>query len=305
MTIDALRKRCSPLFTANITTCAARILPRPTLRRLVGRMAWMSTLALSRSVRRRNRWDGQLHSIFTEVSRGLDAPREDFREAFVRRRKRQGMLKDFAHFGRDQFCWSPIDLNHPRRWRLKLKESLTRASVRPRTARSDRAFRRAAPPLGSVKLTPAASSYVREMLDSIRRQAGNRCMLATIDWLQRMRSKGPNDTEWKVTGPGLGAGYFFMRSSSAGCGADELSKSQMPLCVPGTWPCLRSPAPLSHAAKQTAGDETQCPPTSSSSCPATASAPKSWPRSRSRRLAGRAAASPIRDRERARRRLRL
>jgi hypothetical protein len=23
-----------------------------------------------------------------------------------------------------------------------------------------------------------------------------------------MRSKGPNDTEWKVTGPGLGAGYF-------------------------------------------------------------------------------------------------
>jgi hypothetical protein len=71
LTIDALRKRCSPLFTANIMTCAARIWPRPTLRRLVGRMAWMSTLALSRSVRRRNRWDGQLHSIFTEVSRGF------------------------------------------------------------------------------------------------------------------------------------------------------------------------------------------------------------------------------------------
>jgi hypothetical protein len=69
-----------------------------------------------------------------------DALREDFWEAFVRRRKRQGMLKGFAHFGRDQFCWSPIDLNYPRRWRLKLKESLTRASVRPRTARSDRAF---------------------------------------------------------------------------------------------------------------------------------------------------------------------
>jgi hypothetical protein len=71
LTIDALRKKVLAPVYPNITTCAARSWPRPTLRRLVGRMAWMSTLALSRSVRRRNRWDRQLHSIFTEFSRGF------------------------------------------------------------------------------------------------------------------------------------------------------------------------------------------------------------------------------------------
>ena len=107
------------------------------------------------------------------------------------------------------FAGSPIYLSYPRLWSLKLKDGMKHASAQPRTARGDEAFRKAAPPPGSVQLTPAASSYVREMLGSIRRQVGNGCMLAAITWTQATRSKGPNDVEWKVTGPGLGAGTFM------------------------------------------------------------------------------------------------
>jgi hypothetical protein len=106
------------------------------------------------------------------------------------------------------FAGSPIYSSYPRLWRLALKEGMDRASAQPRTARSDEAFRRAAPPLGSVQLSTAASSDIRKMLDTIRRQIGNRCIVATIGWMMETRSKGPNDAEWKVTGPGLSAGTF-------------------------------------------------------------------------------------------------
>ena len=76
----------------------------------------------------------------------------------------------------------------------------------PRTAERDAAFRKGAPPQGSVRLSDAALALVQSFMRDVRRISGDE-YIASIGWAQDQKSKGPGDREWSNDGAGwiLGA----------------------------------------------------------------------------------------------------
>jgi hypothetical protein len=101
-------------------------------------------------------------------------------------------------------------VSFPGLWRLALKEGEALAAAQKRTPEGDAAFRKASPAPGSVRLSASAVAYIRDMLSSLRRE-GAGCQVAAVEWTLETRSKGPDDVDWKVAGPGLTAGAY-------GCG---------------------------------------------------------------------------------------
>lgn len=76
----------------------------------------------------------------------------------------------------------------------------------PRTAESDKAFRKGAPSLGSVSLTDAALALVQSFMRDVRRISGDE-HIASVGWAREQKSKGPGDRKWSNQGAGwiLGA----------------------------------------------------------------------------------------------------
>lgn len=78
----------------------------------------------------------------------------------------------------------------------------------PRTPESDEAFRKAAPPLGSVRLSDEALALVRSFMRDVRRTAPRSDHVASIGWAREQKSKGPGDADWISKGPGWMLGAF-------------------------------------------------------------------------------------------------
>jgi Fe-S cluster assembly iron-binding protein IscA len=102
------------------------------------------------------------------------------------------------------FAASPIYNAYPDLWHLQMHEVLKQV----RTEKSDDGFRKVAPKPGSVRLTSAASSRVRELMESLKKEGGLGCQVATLSWTPFSESKGPEDKDWKKSGPSVGAGAF-------------------------------------------------------------------------------------------------
>jgi hypothetical protein len=85
-------------------------------------------------------------------------------------------------------------------------KALDAVPVQPRTAEGDTAFRKGAPPLGSVSLSDAALTLVQSFMRDVRRLSGSE-HIATISWAREQKSKRPGDREWSNGGAGwtLGA----------------------------------------------------------------------------------------------------
>lgn len=77
----------------------------------------------------------------------------------------------------------------------------------PRTAESDAAFRKGAPPLGSVSLSDAALALVQSFMRDVRRIRGGE-HIASIGWTREQKSKGPGDREWSNSGAGWTLGAY-------------------------------------------------------------------------------------------------
>jgi hypothetical protein len=77
----------------------------------------------------------------------------------------------------------------------------------PRTAESDAAFRKGAPPKGSVKLSGAALALVQSFMRDVRRIPGGG-QIASIGWAREQKSKRPGDKEWSNSGAGWYLGAF-------------------------------------------------------------------------------------------------
>ncbi|KRQ96898.1 hypothetical protein CQ12_12610 [Bradyrhizobium jicamae] len=77
----------------------------------------------------------------------------------------------------------------------------------PRAAESDAAFRKGAPPQGSVRLSDAALALVQSFMREVRRIPGNE-QVAHIGWTREQKSKRPGDREWSNSGAGWYLGAF-------------------------------------------------------------------------------------------------
>jgi hypothetical protein len=77
-----------------------------------------------------------------------------------------------------------------------------------RTRESDDAFRNRAPPLGSVRLSNAALSFVKAFMRQVRRTMPEGHQIAWIGWVEERQSKGPNDANWKSEGAGWVLGSY-------------------------------------------------------------------------------------------------
>jgi len=82
-----------------------------------------------------------------------------------------------------------------------------RVPDQPRTAESDAAFRKGAPPHGSVKLSDAALTLVQSFMREIGRIQGSE-QVAVIGWAREQKSKRPGDKEWSSSGAGWYLGAF-------------------------------------------------------------------------------------------------
>jgi hypothetical protein len=82
-----------------------------------------------------------------------------------------------------------------------------RVPDQPRTAESDAAFRKGAPPKGSVKLSDAALALVQSFMRDVDRIQGGE-QIATIGWTREQKSKRPGDREWSNSGAGWYLGAF-------------------------------------------------------------------------------------------------
>ena len=102
----------------------------------------------------------------------------------------------------------PIYRRFPDLWDREVKTVLLMAS--PRTDESDASFRKSAPPPGTARLSPRALSWVGEFLAAVRK-AGGRDEVASIGWAEEVSTKGPDDTQWRRSGPGLGLGSYGRR----------------------------------------------------------------------------------------------
>jgi len=86
-------------------------------------------------------------------------------------------------------------------------KALNAVPDRPRTAEGDTAFRKGAPPLGSVSLSDAALALVQSFMREVRRIRGGE-HIATISWAREQKSKGPGDREWSNSGAGWALGAY-------------------------------------------------------------------------------------------------
>jgi hypothetical protein len=59
-----------------------------------------------------------------------------------------------------------------------------------------------------VKLTSAALQAVHNFAVAVRSEDGTKCQIMAITWTREGWWKGPEDTEWKTTGPGLSLGAY-------------------------------------------------------------------------------------------------
>ena len=78
----------------------------------------------------------------------------------------------------------------------------------PRTPESDKAFRKNAPPLGSVRLTNSALAIVRSFMRQVRRTMPHGDQIAWIGWASEQQSKRPSDEIWKSEGAGWVLGAY-------------------------------------------------------------------------------------------------
>jgi hypothetical protein len=78
----------------------------------------------------------------------------------------------------------------------------------PRTQESDDAFRKRAPPLGSVRLSDSALALVRSFMRQVRRAMPQNDQIASIGWARQRRSKGPSDANWINQGDGWVLGTY-------------------------------------------------------------------------------------------------
>jgi hypothetical protein len=78
----------------------------------------------------------------------------------------------------------------------------------PRTEESDAAYRKRAPPLGSVRLSDSALLLVESFMRQARRAMPKDDQVASIGWVRAQRSKGPNDADWIDQGPGWVLGAY-------------------------------------------------------------------------------------------------
>jgi len=106
------------------------------------------------------------------------------------------------------FSTTTIYNDYPQLWLIETRESLNRAlKEEPRTHASDASFRRAAPPHGSVKLSPAALSKLRDFSKNLARSESS-CEVIAILWVKETSWKKPDDAEWTKKGPGLSIGSY-------------------------------------------------------------------------------------------------
>lgn len=77
-----------------------------------------------------------------------------------------------------------------------------------RTQESDELFRRGAPPIGSVRLSDAALTFVKTFMRQVKRTMPEGHQIAWIGWARERQSKGPNDTNWKSEGGGWVLGAY-------------------------------------------------------------------------------------------------
>ena len=78
----------------------------------------------------------------------------------------------------------------------------------PRTPESDNAFRKNAPPLGSVRLSHSALAMVKSFMRQVRRTMPHSDQVAWIGWASEQQSKGPRDETWKSEGAGWVLGAY-------------------------------------------------------------------------------------------------
>src|SRR5262249_39501136 len=110
-----------------------------------------------------------------------------------------------AEFG---FATNPIYRAYPDLWLAEVRAGAERNA--PRTPESDEAFRKSVPPPGTVKLSGGALFVVRKFMTDVQR-CGGRDEVGAIRWVEQMSSKGPNDAEWRKSGPGLSLGSYSLR----------------------------------------------------------------------------------------------
>jgi hypothetical protein len=78
----------------------------------------------------------------------------------------------------------------------------------PRTDESDIAFRKNAPPLGSVRLSNDALAFVKSFMRQVRHTLPKGDQIASIMWVLGSGSKKPTDTAWIEEGPHLELGTY-------------------------------------------------------------------------------------------------
>jgi len=78
----------------------------------------------------------------------------------------------------------------------------------PRTNESDAAFRKNAPPLGSVRLSDSALALVKQLMREVRRLTKKDDEIAYISRVIGSKRKGPTDTNWTDEGPHWGLGTY-------------------------------------------------------------------------------------------------
>jgi hypothetical protein len=79
----------------------------------------------------------------------------------------------------------------------------------PRTDESDAAFRKNAPPLGSVRLSDSALAFVKSFMQQVRRIAPKDDQVPHIGWVKSQKKKGPTDANWIEEGAGWELGAYL------------------------------------------------------------------------------------------------
>lgn len=121
------------------------------------------------------------------------------------------VLKQVADVGAEiiNFVNAPVFKHHPDLWQAEFRSAADK--LLSRSAESDAAYRKSAPPPGTVRLTAEASSFVRKFFAESRRYFGKDDHVAIILWVLERRSKGPDDAAWSKEGPGLQFGALSRR----------------------------------------------------------------------------------------------
>jgi hypothetical protein len=78
----------------------------------------------------------------------------------------------------------------------------------PRTADTDASYRKAAPPLRSVRLSASALQQVKMFMRQVRHDSPKDDWIASILWATKRKYKGPNDVDWINVDDGLELGAY-------------------------------------------------------------------------------------------------